>query len=63
MPQYVSYIMCCLIFREEGDSNKQTKKGQKTWEFRFACRKEFDFAVDTSKAMQWNQPAATANSS
>lgn len=35
---------------------------QQAWEFRFACEKVFDFAVDTSKALRWNQPAAAENS-
>lgn len=39
------------------------KTEQEAWEFRFACEKVFDFAVDTSKALQWNQPAAAENSS
>lgn len=39
------------------------KQKREAWEFRFACEKVFDFAVDTSKALQWNQPAAAENSS
>lgn len=53
--------MNCVICNTH--SLKKKIKKQEAWEFRFACEKVFDFAVDTSKALQWNQPAAAENSS
>lgn len=47
-------------------STKGKKKLKSSWPGSlesFACEKVFDFAVDTSKALQWNQPAAAENSS
>lgn len=58
--------MNCVIFavglQQTLTTAKKIKK-QEAWDFRFACEKVFDFAVDTFKALQWNQPAAAENSS
>lgn len=61
----MNYVMNCVILAGglQQTLKTHTQKKKEAWEFRFACEKVFDFAVDTSKALQWNQPAAAENSS
>lgn len=66
IPQYHCVIFARLLKQTTAATIKKRKRKawqEDWWQVRFACEKEFDFAVHTSKAKQWHQPAVAGNSS
>lgn len=56
-------FICVILGAEKMAATFEKRKLDWWWQVRFACEKEFDFAVDTSKAKQWHRPAVAGNSS